>query len=72
MIWKIKQIDVRIFLFREKSDLEEERKVSKEEGLTFKKDKGLDLFMETSKKTGYNARNVLIEAAKMLNDDYLK
>ena len=28
--------------------------------------------METSAKTGYNARNVLIEAAKMLYADYLK
>ena len=64
--------DVRIFLVGNKSDLEEERKVSKEEGIKFKNDKGLDLFMETSAKTGYNARNVLIEAAKMLYADYLK
>ena len=64
--------DVRIFLVGNKSDLEEERKVSKEEGMKFKNDKGLDLFMETSAKTGYNARNVLIEAAKMLYADYLK
>ena len=28
--------------------------------------------METSAKTGYNARNVLIEAAKLLYQDYLK
>ena len=28
--------------------------------------------METSNKTGYNARNVLIEAVKMLYADYLK
>ena len=64
--------DVRIFLVGNKSDLEEERKVTKEEGLKFKNDQGLDLFMETSAKTGYNARNVLIEAAKMLYADYLK
>ena len=30
------------------------------------------MFMETSAKTGYNARNVLIEAAKILYADYLK
>ena len=30
------------------------------------------MFMETSAKTGYNARNVLIEAAKLLYADYLK
>ncbi len=64
--------DVRIFLVGNKSDLEEERKVTKEEGQKFKNDQGLDLFMETSAKTGYNARNVLIEAAKMLYADYLK
>jgi len=64
--------DVRIFLVGNKCDLEDERKVSKEEGLKFKNDQGLDLFMETSAKTGHNARNVLIEAAKMLYQDYLK
>ena len=30
------------------------------------------MFMETSAKTGYNARNVLIESAKILYADYLK
>ena len=64
--------DVRIFLVGNKSDLEEDRKVTKEEGLKFKNEQGLDLFMETSAKTGYNARNVLIEAAKLLYSDYLK
>ena len=64
--------DVRIFLVGNKSDLEDERKVSKDDGLKFKNDQGLDLFMETSAKTGYNARNVLIEAAKLLYADYLK
>ena len=64
--------DVRIFIVGNKSDLEDERKVSKEEGLKFKNDQGLDLFMETSAKTGYNARSVMIEAAKLLYADYLK
>ena len=64
--------DVRIFLAGNKCDLEEERKVQKEEGLKFKNEQGLDMFMETSAKTGYNARNVLIEAAKLLYADYLK
>ena len=64
--------DVRIFLVGNKSDLEDERKVSKDDGLKFKNDQGLDLFMETSAKTGYSARNVLIEAAKLLYADYLK
>ena len=51
---------------------EDSRQVSKEEGMKYKTDQGLDLFMETSAKTGYNARNVLIEAAKILYADYLK
>ena len=64
--------DVRIFLVGNKADLEEDRKVSKEEGEKYKLDQHLDLFMETSAKTGQNARNVLIEAAKILYNDYLK
>ena len=64
--------DVRIFLIGNKCDLEESRQVTKEEGMKYKNDQGLDLFMETSAKTGYNARNVLIEAAKILYADYLK
>ena len=32
----------------------------------------MDLFLETSAKTGHNARNVLVEAAKILYKDYLK
>ena len=61
-----------IFLVGNKCDLEESRQVSKDEGMKYKNDQGLDLFMETSAKTGYNARNVLIEAAKILYADYLK
>ena len=64
--------DIRIFLVGNKSDLEEERKVTKEEGEKYKLDQHLDLFMETSAKTGQNARNVLVEAAKILNNDYIK
>ena len=64
--------DVRIFLVGNKCDLEESRQVKKEEGMKYKNDQGLDLFLETSAKTGYNARNVLIEAAKLLYSDYLK
>ena len=61
----------RIFLVGNKSDLENQRKVSKEEGLKFMKDRNLDLFMETSAKTGYTARNILVEAAKLLYKDYI-
>jgi len=64
--------DIRIFLVGNKADLEEKRLVQKEEGVKYKNDQKLDLFMECSAKTGYNARNVLVEAAKMLYKDYLK
>ena len=64
--------DVRIFLVGNKADLEEDRKIPKEEGEKYKEDQHLDLFMETSAKTGHNARNVLVEAAKILYKDYLK
>ena len=63
--------DVRIFLVGNKADLEENRKVSKAEGEKYKTENNLDMFMETSAKTGYNAKNVLIEAAKVLYKDYL-
>ena len=33
---------------------------------------GFSYFTETSAKTGFNARNVFIEAAKILYDDYQK
>ena len=32
----------------------------------------LDLFMEASAKTGYNALNILVEAAKIFYKDYKK
>ena len=64
--------DVRIFLVGNKADLEENRQVKKEEGLKYKNDENLDLFLESSAKTGYNARSVLVEAAKMLYRDYMK
>ena len=64
--------DVRIFLVGNKADLEEERKITREQGDKYKLDQHLDYFMETSAKTGQNARNVLIEAAKMLYNDFVK
>ena len=64
--------NVRVFLVGNKCDLESERTISKEEGEAFKNEKKLDKFIETSAKTGTNARNVMLEAAKMLYKDYLK
>ena len=64
--------NVRVFLVGNKSDLEDERVIPREEGERFKEEKRLDRFIETSAKTGENARGVLLEAAKLLYKDYLK
>ena len=64
--------NVRIILVGNKADLEEDRKVKKEDAEKYKDDQHLDLFLETSAKTGLNARNVLVEAAKILYNDFLK
>ncbi len=64
--------NVKVFLVGNKSDLENERVISKEEGETFKEEKKLDRFFETSAKTGENARSSLLEAAKLLYKEYLK
>ena len=64
--------NVRVFLVGNKSDLENERVVTKEEAEKFKTEKKLDKFIETSAKTGENARSALLEAAKLLYKDYLK
>ena len=58
--------NVKIFLVGNKSDLEDERVVSKEDGERFREEKNLDKFIETSAKTGENARGALLEAAKLL------
>ena len=63
-------IKSRIILVGNKSDLEKERKISQSQAIKLRNENGFDLFMETSAKTGYNANNVLIEAAKILYSDY--
>ena len=64
--------DVKVFLIGNKADLEESRVVSKEQALQVQKDFDLDLFMETSAKTGFNAQNLFIEASKILYGEFLK
>lgn len=64
--------DAKVFLIGNKQDLEENRVVSTEQGNTYSKEFGFSYFTETSAKTGFNARNVFIEAAKILYDDYQK
>ena len=64
--------DIKVFLIGNKVDLEESRLVPKEKALQFKKDFDLDLFMETSAKTGLNTQEIFVEAAKILYFDYMK
>ena len=44
----------------------------KETAENFQKEYELDYFLETSAKTGMNAQEIFIEAAKLLYNDYTK
>ena len=62
--------DIKVFLIGNKVDLVENRKVSEEEAKKFKSDFMLNLYMETSAKTGFNAREIFVEAARVLYKEY--
>ena len=64
--------DAKVFLIGNKLDLENERKITKEQGETFAKNNKLNLFIEASAKTGFNSKKIFIKAAKMLYDEHLK
>ena len=64
--------DINIFLIGNKVDLEDNRKVTKEEAIDFVDNNKIKLFLETSAKTGFNAKNIFIEAAKILYEQHLK
>ena len=63
--------DIKVFLIGNKADLEEKRVVNKDEAEKYKNDYDLDYFIETSAKTGMNAQEILVQAAKTLYDDYI-
>ena len=63
--------DAKVFLIGNKIDLENERKISTEEGQRYAEQYKLNKFVETSAKTGFNAKNIFIEAAKILYEDYI-
>ena len=50
--------DVKLFLIGNKVDLENERKITKEQGENFAKINKLKLFIESSAKTGFNAQKI--------------
>jgi len=64
--------DVKVFLIGNKIDLIEKRQVKTEEGELFYKQNKLHKFIEASAKSGVNAQQIFIDAAKLLYDDYLK
>jgi small GTP-binding protein len=64
--------DINIFLIGNKSDLEYNRKITKEMAQEFAENNKIKLFLETSAKTGFNARNIFIEAAKLLYEEHIK
>ena len=63
--------DIKIFLIGNKADLEEKRVINKDEAEKYKDDYELDFFIETSAKTGMNAQEIFVQAAKTLYDDYI-
>ena len=64
--------DSKAFLIGNKIDLENERKVSREQGEEYSNQNNFSLFMESSAKTGFNAQKIFIEAARILYNNYLK
>jgi len=44
--------------------------ITKEEAEKYKSDLELDLFKETSAKTGFNTEELFVQAAKLLYNDY--
>ena len=64
--------DVKIILIGNKSDLEEERKVTYEEAKKFKEENKLLYFEETSAKNGINSKEIFYESAKILFKEHLK
>ena len=64
--------DIKIFLIGNKIDLVDSRKVTAEEAKKLKDDFMMNLYMETSAKTGFNAKEIFIQAAKVLYKEHLR
>ena len=64
--------NVKIFLIGNKKDLEEKRVISFEQAKDFNKEHELNMFFETSAKTGFNAQKIFVEAANILYEENLK
>jgi small GTP-binding protein len=64
--------NIKVFIIGNKNDLEDKRKVSFDKGKNFCKVNEFHLFMETSAKSGFNAKKLFINAAKLLYKDFIK
>ena len=64
--------DIKIFLIGNKKDLEDKREIPLDNATKFAKDHGLHMFKEASAKTGFNAQEIFIEAARILYEENLK
>ena len=58
--------DIKVFLVGNKNDLVDERKISEEEGRKLSKELDFFSFYETSAKTGFNSKEIFIQAMKLL------
>ena len=64
--------DIKTFLIGNKTDLEDSRLISKEEGVQLQEDFNIDLFKETCVKEENNSQEIFVESAKLLFEEYLK
>ena len=62
----------KIFLIGNKKDLEENRQVEQSKGQEYSDEHEVDLFMETSAKSGENAQLIFAKAAILLYEDNMK
>ena len=64
--------NIKIFLIGNKKDLEEKREVPIDKAKKFYEEHDIEIFMESSAKTGFNAQKIFIEAAKILYQENKK
>ena len=64
--------DIKMILVGNKNDLIEERKVSEDEGRKISKELDFFSFYETSAKTGFNSKELFIQAVKLLYINHKK
>ena len=64
--------DIKIILIGNKTDLEDSRIITKEEGKGVEEEYELDMFLETSLKDKNNSQDIFVGAAKLLYSLYSK